>query len=189
MRDINFIELILGFLLGSFSSWLIWIINEKLISPKITVSENIIRQNVSYNKNKIYKVKIYNKSKWRDIIDVKVHFRVKFPFISNEKDVDKFGTVVEIPIGKHNGHIPRIKSKKSQIMNIYVEETDSFDDLIFPEDIRDKYKQKELNLDYILSLSKDVYGQFFVFGYDRFSGSRVLFESKKYYYYDIVDEL
>ncbi len=189
MNDINFFELIIGFILGAFASWLVWIITQKLISPKIDISSSIIRQNVSYKKNKIYKIKIHNKSKWRDIIDVEVHFRIKFPFISNEKGSREFATVVEIPIGKHNGHIPRIKSKKSQVMHIYVEKTDRFEDIVFPEDIRKKYKEKELDLDYVLSFSKEVYGQLFVFGYDSFSGSRILFESKKYYFLDIVDEI
>ena len=53
-------ENLLGFFIGITSSFLVWFLTSKVISPKIIFSENISKTEPSYAKYPVYKFRIRN---------------------------------------------------------------------------------------------------------------------------------
>ena len=92
------------------------------------------------------------------------------------------------PIGRIFRLAPHKPGRRvSIIRRLYVNATSHFTKLkALPENIREKARRKELQLEDVLRLGTGSHLQVFCFGYDEFSGARKLFRSKAYYIGDVV---
>ena len=172
----------LGIIFGVFSSLLAWYILYHLIIPKIVFASGIskVQSKISSN-GYTYKVKLLNTGK-RDVIDIDIYVKYKVKGLTNKKNI--WNTV---ELEKRFDKLTYFAKGENRILPIFPEKTKRFAEPIFPIEIATKFRNEELMLDDILSLGSDSFIRVYLFGYDKFSGSRRLFLSKKYYLKDLLE--
>lgn len=170
---------LIGIPLGILSSLVAWWVLFRFIVPRIEFSPHISKYHFK-NLGTRYRIKFRNIGK-RGIIDVEV-----FPILRikglNPELPDNWLNITLTTSLKEN----RISSlKEDRIISLLSEDTDKFNNPNFPEHIRKKYRQKELNIEDLLSLDNPVKLVVQLFGYDEFSGARKMIISKPYTLKDI----
>ncbi|MBN1930269.1 MAG: hypothetical protein JW786_01495 [Desulfobacterales bacterium] len=173
----------LGIIFGVLSSLLGWYILYHLIIPKINFAPAISKLKSQKPSNGyFYGVKLWNIGK-RDVIDIDVFIKYKVKGLTKQK-----GLWHTVELKKRPDKLTYFPKGEKRIIPIYPEKTNRFSDPIFPKDIREKYQSGTLMLDDILMLGSISFIQVYLLGYDRFSGSRRIFMSKKYYLADLVEK-
>jgi hypothetical protein len=155
-----------------------WILFHRII-PQVEFSPNISK----YDFNEIgrrYRIKIRNAGK-RGIIDLEVFPILKIRGLNPE--LPDNWLLITLNTSLNNYHIANLK--ENRIISLFPENIDKFASNSFPANIRDKYQNKELTLEDLMSLNNDVKLVVLIYGYDEFSGARRLFESRPYYRKDI----
>jgi hypothetical protein len=173
------ISALIGIPLGILASLVAWWIQFCLITPKIRFSPFISKLYFK-DAGTRYRLKIKNFGK-RGIIDIEV-----FPILRIKglrPELPNNWTNITLATTLTNNRISSLKVDR--IFSILPESNTKFSDRIFPENIRKKYKNQELNLEDLLELGGNVKLVVQLFGYDEFSGSRKLFESNSYALKDI----
>jgi len=172
----------LGIIFGIFSSLLAWYILYHWVIPKIVFASGISKvQSTILSNGYTYKIKLWNTGK-RDVIDIDVYVKYKVKGLTNRKN-----TWNTVELEKRFDKITYLAKGENRILTIFPAKTERFAEPIFPIEITTKFKNGELMLDDILSLRSDSYIRVYLFGYDKFSGSRRLFLSKKYYLKDLFE--
>jgi hypothetical protein len=219
MNDLS--GLIISFVLGIATNFLVWWVLFHLFIPAIRFSDSICKkplEHTSQDKSgQRYRVKIRNLGV-RAIIDVEIYacLKVKASGIlpKNNWDSTKIAldyegnTVYQIPRMISISYLTRFLEyiddkpllkklvkkaipewkghRMSPIIQLHLNVTDDFKtNLMYPDEIRQKAKKKELLLEDLLCLGSDAFLEINLFGYDEFSGSRKLFVSKRYRLQDI----
>ena len=173
----------LGIIFGVLSSLLVWYILYHLIIPKIIFSSAISKlKSQKLSNGYFYGLKLFNIGK-RDVIDIDVFIKYKVKGLSKQKHLWH-----TLELKKRFDKLTYFPKGEKRFIPIYPEKTKRFSDPIFPEDIREKYESGTLMLDDILMLGSIAFIRVYLLGYDRFSGSRRIFISKKYYLEDLVEK-
>lgn len=169
---------------GSFIAW--WIIYHK-IKPVINFSSTIskIKRNPN-SKNYTYRIKFENSGK-RAILDlnliVKLRIKGLNPSFSGNWEV------LYIPIDQINTPIIKQvkKSRTRTTITLFLNKAEDFTKPIYPNNIRKKYLDNNLELEDLFKLGSKVTLQVYGFGYDEFSGVKKLFKSNIYSANDIKE--
>ena len=89
--------------------------------------------------------------------------------------------------GDRKYELPRLDPGKNRILTLWLSRSEIFRTSVrFPEGLRQKAEAKQLALEDILSQGAVAKLQFFISGYDEFSGARKVFVSRKFELRDIV---
>lgn len=182
----NIASLALATLLGVLSSLVSWWLLFYVLSPKVAFPEGILKimhqptaEDAAEWK---YRIKIANVRR-RNIVDVELIARLtilgRLPRLPNNS------TIVYIPVGGYHGRVPRLTNKQGSLFSLEVAELDRLPGLEWPEDIMAKFRSRSLTVEDLLSLGTGANLQLFVSGYDAWSGTRRMFESKPYTSSDI----
>jgi len=165
---------LIGFILGILASLIAWFIVTHYITPNIVFASIISKiKNGDNNKYK-YRIGIKNKGK-RNIIDVNIIFQLLITGIDNA--IPTNAEHVELKLKTQ--WIPCFKKQNKWALDIDISSA--------PKVLADKIDGDELSLEKLLSIKKS-YARIILMGYDNFSGSRKLFESKKYRCEDIKED-
>jgi hypothetical protein len=180
-------ETIIGFILGIIASFLVWYLVYHIIVPKIEFFPNIYKQRSNENHSGFrYVAKIKNVGK-RDIIDVEIFIKLRIKGLYHKQSLWKG---IYIPVDDER--IPKIKSQKDDTKRTAVQmclsKIKAISTKSFPDEVKEKLNNETLLLEDLLRLGNERELQIFVFGYDPYSGSRKMFESKVYGMNDIEEE-
>ena len=176
------VSLVIGFLIGIVSSFLVWWFVLRILVPKISFSESISKTKTKEEKSGYrYRLKIENSGR-RGIIDVDLvcKLRLKGVYPGDGSNWQ----VVTIPV-RNKWYIrirPTRKNKLREVVRLEMDKVkiDNFDKDIYPEEIRQKCREGTLLLEDLLSLGTERTFWLVLMGYDEFSGSRKVFISKSY---------
>lgn len=172
-------SLIISVPLGALSSVVGWWFLFHVLSPNLKFSALISKMGTGkYTK---YRLRIKNNGQ-RAAIDLNIIVRLQVQGLIPENP--KMRKQINLAIAGEK--IPFISKKKYRIIRILPNDTDAFNDIIYPDYIREKYSQGNLSLEDVLSIGTDNFFQVHVFAFDSFSGSRKMFLSKKYRKSDIM---
>lgn len=170
------LSLALGVPIGIGASFLAWWIVQHIIIPKVTFSEHISRTEYGGNPSGYsYRVKFQNNGK-RDVIDAEVFATVRIRGLSRRDN--GLTEIANIPVDSER--IPIIKAGANRIIHVNIHEATRFTKLIYGNDINLKCKDRTLTLDDILSAGEHASLTIHIFGYDRWSGARKIYESIEY---------
>ncbi len=180
-----FISLILGIPLGILASLIAWWILFHAVVPKIEFSHDISKSTAIDSKSGYrYRIKFENTGK-RDVLDLEIFARYRIQGIKQE--TPKNWSIIDLHISKER--IPIVKKGGNKIIRIYPEKTKHFENDMYPDEIQYKKMKLSLTLEDIFKATDNTSLQIVMFGYDSFSGSRKVFESKKYYIKNIKQGL
>jgi hypothetical protein len=174
-------QFFLGIALGISTNLISWWILFHVLKPNVCIAEEISKteiDNEPFNKSGVrYRVKFLNTGA-RAIIDVQVTAKLR---VKGLQPLPKNVQIFNIPlnadgslvytkeiVGKSKGFIVRF-----YISSGLVAEYPTF----LPKEILSKSKQNALCLEDLLTFGTDPYIEIYVFGYDKFSGTRKLFIS------------
>lgn len=176
-----------GFLIGLLTSLLIWLIRSGPLGPKLEFSPSISRlpaESGGTNKSGWrYRVKVRN-VRSRQIIDVE--FVARLSILGFRPGFPKNWTAIYIPAGAGDGRVPRLQGKQSFTMTISPHRVTAESVGYWTDDLRQRAASGTLTLDDLLDSGSEANLRVFVFGYDKLSGTRKLFESKPYSKEDII---
>lgn len=139
-----------------------------------------------YNKSKYkYRLKMLNSGR-RKIIDMEVKAILRIKGIGTTSNNMVSYTIALDFDGDKSSKSPIFKSKRNKILQLYLNSSISLQKSEFlPKDICQKAIHSELTLEDVLSLGTKSWLTVYAFGYDGYSGSRKLFDSKEYTLNDI----
>lgn len=167
------------FIIGIVTGILGWAILAHLVVPSLSFSKNIAK---TYEGNKFrYRIKV-NNTGWRSIIDVQLAARLRIPDLSTEPGRVQ---ILYIPIG-YNEHTPIIPPHRQILFHLRITNIDTYGLALLPGNVVECINNGSVTLEDMLNMHKDATLQFYIFGYDRLSGARKLFESKRYTLKDIL---
>ena len=175
---------ILGIIFGAFGSFCAWYYLYRFLVPKIEFSNKISK--IVRRGEPIYRVKFNNLAK-RNVIDLSVIASLNIQDLFDDQPNNWKDLYVKLNLN----YIPILKTSTAGglIANLYINHTEEFSRYPFPQDISDKYYNKMLSLEEIFDIGNKVELSFIIMGYDEFSGSRKMFESKIYNKEDIAEKL
>lgn len=190
-------ELIVGFMLGILTNFIVWAVLSHYFVPKIRFSKRLSKVPIKKTKKDRsgyrYRFKIENSGR-RDIIDVELTARLGVKGLRTKN----MWNILYIPLnadGSISYRIPKLfpaKEGETGHRKIIFLHPNSAELLrhwtIFPEEIRCKTRQKTLLFEDLLRLGSQAKLEIHAFCYDRFSGSRKLYVSDPYARDDIVEE-
>ena len=166
------------FIIGIVTGILGWAILAHIVVPSLSFSKNIAK---TYEGNKFrYRIKV-NNTGWRSIIDVQLAARLRVADLSTEPGRVQ---VIYIPIGYE--HTPIIPPHKKMLFHLRITNIDTYGLELLPKKVADSIKNGTVTLEDMLKINQDSTLQFYLFGYDRFSGARKLFESKRYTHEHVI---
>lgn len=185
------ISQIISFIFGIIASLLVWFLTAHVTQVKIEFPEKIYREVDMYDKSKHhYNIEVFNVGK-RALIDL--HMQARISIEGADKKNPKLRCFSLLNLDHNSCNFPWLPSKNSEDkewprMNsgrlIYAIEMkhayQEFSKIFYEEDIREKAKRKTLQLDDIFNTYPDAAIQFYLFGYDGFTGARKMFKSKYY---------
>lgn len=178
-----------GFVLGILGNFVAWYLVARVLVPKFDFCPEISatpRAISPFDRTGIsYRFKVQNTGS-RSAIDVEVCARLRIKGLGRFPDTTK---LIYIPLGDGTEkflRIPLVKkgSTGARIFRIHPNRIHTEDRPFFPGPIRKRIEKQTLLLEDLLRL-KDATIQLVVFAYDSFSGSRQVFESKRYRISDI----
>lgn len=168
--------MLLGVPVGMLSSFAIWWWVTHSMVPIIRFAYSISKRETDEVKSGFrYRCKIKNTGR-RAIIDVEIIARLRIKGLREELPNNS----VMIKLDVSSDRIPIIRPNRVKIITILPEMNDKFKHDPYPEDIQKKANDGIITLDDLLNIGKYSYLIVSVFGYDEYSGTRKLFESKKY---------
>lgn len=175
----NAIGLVLG--LGtSFFSW--WVLFHKIV-PKIEFCPYISKIPRGKDGGFSYRIKFKNTGK-RAIIDVQCTARLVVDWEGTKKN----WTVAYIPLnssGDRKTELPKVGKGGSRVLYFYLKDITTFKiSHKYPDEFREKASENTITLEDILALGEKSEIKIYVTGYDEFSGSKKVFESK---YFSVSD--
>ncbi len=179
--------LILGIPLGIASSLVAWWILFHTLVPRVTFSPFISKTPIDDCPSGYrYRIKFLNIGR-RDMIDTEVLARLRIKGIRKEYPTN--WTNVPIPVGSGRWPIVRPKRRKrgwgtGNIFRLRIDEINP-GKAALPREIKKRIEDKSILLEELLSLGSETQVNINIFCYDRFSGSRKVFESKGYRLEDI----
>jgi len=155
------------------------------IVPNIQFSNTISKTQTDDHKSGYrYRFKFENSGR-RSIVDLEIIAKLRIKGLKSSYPNN--WQVIYIPL--EYDRIPQLhpvkKEKLREAIQFSYDKTNEFSNTIYPDYIRQKVKDNTLSLEDILSLGTDRTLQVFVFGYDEFSGTRRVFQSKLYKKNDI----
>ena len=191
----NFWELLIGILVGIVTNLIAWWILFHLIVPNLKFSPKISKltvENSKFDKSGYrYRIKFENSGK-RPIIDVDITARLRIKALGKFKHNWQIFYLPLKSDGSSTKSIPKIypitnQNKLRHIIRLYINsKPEEFDLPVFPDSIRKKIRRQDLTLEDLLDAGSATTLEIQAFGYDQFSGTRKLFQSKRYQLSDIV---
>jgi hypothetical protein len=173
--------LFLGFFLGILSSLVAWWIATRLIVPSVKFSDDISKLEYENSSSGYhYRVKLENNGR-RGVIDLEIFVIYRVKGISIRVPDNWYIAYIESSIKR----IPKLGKGMNRLISIYPENTEDFKKNNYPDDIQKSAIAKTLTLEQLLKIGKQAKIQIVAYGYDQFSGSRKVFESKFYRIEDI----
>ena len=168
-----------GVFLGILSSLLAWAFLFHYLIPTVSFGQYIAKTKVNYNKSGyIYRFKIENTGT-RRIIDIDFYPLILISGLRGNKQIERIKPVAGTK------KTPLLIPGKARYIAIQVDKTKRFGADYMPDLIKEKYNNGTLTLEDVLSSGTKAQLLIYVFGYDEFSGTRKLFESKIYEMNDI----
>lgn len=179
---ISLLKQVIAILIGVITSLAAWFVLFHLITPKVVFSSKISKTKVeSYANGYSYRIKLWNIGK-RDIIDLDVFIRLKIKGLTSKENLWH-----TIDFNKRFDKIIYFGKEENRIIPFYPNKTGRFSENIFPKTIRDKVENGILTLEDVLGLGSKSFVRVYIFGFDKFSGSRKIFLSRKYFLNDIEE--
>jgi len=181
------IGIFIGLVTGGISSFIVWFIVYHIIVPHVEFSECISKV-PDENGDPTYRIKIENSGR-RPAIDIKINIRYRVKAAHDSKPLKWLITYIPFSKDKRE-QIPylnpvRHKHKSMrEVIPLLINDA-TFEENVFPDDIREMYLLGKLQLEDLFSIGHDHGLQVFVFCYDSFSGTRKIFKSKIYTLSDI----
>jgi len=169
----NAVELLIAMLLGIIASLMAWWILTHSLVPKILFAPFISKVKVKGKEDYKFRIGIRNIGN-RDIIDVEII--IELIIKGFDKDVPSNTSYIQLKLNKPR--LPKIKKKNQWALTINTTN--------LPNSLLPVYKNK--NFEDLLRI-ENAEAKIVVFGYDRFSGTRKVFESKHYTINDIEEKL
>jgi len=167
------VGIIVGLPLGIIASFIAWWLLTHAIVPKIKFAPFISKIKIKDKEDYKYRIGIRNVGN-RDMIDVEIIVEL----IIKGFDVNVPTNTSHIQLKLKKSRLPKIKRKSQWALTINTNE--------LPTSLR--YKYKNCNFEDLLNIDNAT-TIIIVFGYDKFSGARKVFESNKYTANDIREEL
>lgn len=185
----SFWDLIVGIVLGIVTNFIAWAILFHYFIPKIRFSEQLSKVRIKKTREDRsgyrFRVKIENAGR-RRIIDIELTARLSVKGLRT-KSIWNTLYIPLSPNGDSSYRIPmllpaiRRVSGRRKIIFLYPNSTDILRDWsIFPEEMREKARNKELLLEDLLKLGTEAKLEIHAYCYDSFSGTRKLFISEPY---------
>lgn len=181
-------SIITGFLCGLLSSIIVSFVWYKLLVPHIKFTNKICRyKSTSKDDVYTYKIKFRNIGK-RSIFELKLYCVL---YLQNLKSQNYIHTVY---LNLSYDFKPVFKSRGKKAVNpdglvrICLNDTNTRNEFIRPlysAEIQYKAFSGKLTIEDLLKINDNAYIIFYIIGFDAFSGSKRLFESKKYTIDDI----
>lgn len=185
-----FLNVLLPILTGVLASYAVWLYTFRYLVPKIRFSPQISKISTEENNsNWKYRFKFENYGE-RNMIDITVIVRLQIQGL--KKNLTKNWQNIYIKsTGNNYKNIAIIRPLRKKGRRIVVEiktyECDFFQKNLFSEEIRSAATNKSLTLEDVLKLGRKANLQIMLLGYDEFSGTRKLFQSKIYTVEDIAE--
>lgn len=185
MLDI-LLSTLLGVPVGILCSLAAWWFLFYVIVPKIHFSPSISKVRAKEAKSNFrYRIAFQNFGK-RDIVDAEIYVKLRIKGLRREYQDNE--SVFSIPLGYDK--IPKIISQRGGNKHIIRLDVIKIEELVsqtFPEEsIIHNFEENPDLLENLLSLGTSAKLQIFIFGYDKVSGTRKVFESKFYHSSDII---
>ncbi|MBM3237029.1 hypothetical protein FJZ31_12125 [Candidatus Poribacteria bacterium] len=181
------IEITLGFILGIIASFFAWLIVSRFIIPSLIFFPNIYKEISDENPSGYrYLIRFKNKGS-RNIIDLELIAKLRIKGLYEHKK--SAWKAIYIPID--DNRIPTIgiqKKYKRTVVQLCISKITDEAKASLPENLQIKVETGKITLEELLNLGVETNLQLFIFGYDSFSGSRKLFESKLFTVNDIIKE-
>ncbi|MDG4559670.1 MAG: hypothetical protein P9E88_00090 [Candidatus Competibacter sp.] len=175
------VGLLIGIPLGVLASLIAWWVVAHFVVPKLEFSPDISRiSRPEKPSGMTYRIKFKN-SGMRDIIDVEVFAELRIKGLNSEVPDNYEITRIYID----DPRMPIIRSGISKLISLRPELTDRFDKPIFGQIINQKRQSETLMMEDLLESGESATLTVYVFCYDRWSGSRKMYESNKYILSDI----
>ena len=180
---------VLGFLLGIVGSVLVWWVFAHLLVPRIEFEAMILLRPTHDTGIPRYMVKVTNTGR-RDLVDV---LMIAITSIQTLLGSDLHRAHCRLAFhrtGATEHHMPIIRPGKHRLVTLYPSHSEQICyETSLSESIRQAARDRCLDLPTLLgdgaASGRKITLQIFVFGYDRFSGARKLFESKHYELTDV----
>lgn len=181
-------EIIIGFILGIIASILAWYILFHKIVPKVNFSDKVYKQPTEENPSGFrYLIKFQNIGR-RKIIDIEYFAKLRIKGIYSHR----INSWKAIYIPFDDNRIPQVRSHRKDHKRIILQLCPTLINDIakrsLPEDVKQKLRNETILLEDLMEFGRESELQIFGFGYDSFSGSRKVFESKIYRRSDIEEE-
>jgi len=181
----TFLDVVISAATGVLTSYTVWWITFKYLTPKIKFSDAISCLESKENASGFrYRFKFENEGR-RNIIDAEVIVRVRIRGL--RKDMRKNWEVIYLPISSMHYQklaIVRPVSKPLKghkplrpVFEIKGYACEYFEHAIFPPAVQEKARQRSLTLEEILSIGDEANLQVLILAFDEFSGARKFFES------------
>ena len=181
-------EIIIGFVLGIIASILAWYILFHKIIPKVDFFEKIYKDRTDENPSGYRYLIRFQNNGHRDIIDIELFAKLRIKGIYEHRR--NAWKAIYIPID--DNRIPKINSQKRNHKRIAIQicptEINHIAKRSIPDELKRKLDDETILLEELMEIGEKSELQIFGFGYDSFSGSRKVFESKKFVRDDIEIE-
>jgi hypothetical protein len=177
----------INILIGIICSFIAWWIVVHLITPKLRFSEVISKIKSRHVNGFDYRIKYENYGR-RRIVDLEMNVYLNILGLSKYRK--KTWEVVQLQL-RDEGRLaylePVRKGGWRRFVVIDVNNTSKFDADIFPKEVINKFKLKELELEDLLRLGNESFVEILISGYDDYSGSRKVFRSKRFKLQDVKE--
>ena len=180
------LEIAAGFLLGIVASVSVWYVLEHLLVPRVEFLPAIYRSKTQENPSGYkYRVKFRNIGR-REILDFELFAKLRLRGVSSTAN----WRAVYIPID--DSRIPRIpshrKSGKRLAVQLLVSEIPDHAAAFLPSELKSARDNGSLTLENLMAFGNEGTLEIVGFGYDAFSGTRKVFQSKVYGVGQLEDE-
>lgn len=180
--------MLIGIPIGIVCSLFAWWLLFHGIVPKLRFSDYISKQESKENTGRFrYRVKFENYGR-RRIVNLEVSVCLNIKGLSEESP--QTWDVVNLKLKSPPIHAfldPIRKEGIRRFVILDINGTDDFSHKIFSETIRKKYQVRQLKLEDLLRIGNETSVRVSIMGDDAYSGSRKLFQSKKYIIEDIKE--
>ncbi len=183
-----FLEVFLGFILGCLSSIIVSIFWYKILVPKIIFADSICKCRLENNQGYEYKIKFRNNG-LRDIFEMHLYCILSIPDLVIEGSTH----TVDINLSYNFKPYFRRRGKNGKlgldgVVRLCMNDIQMLEECtrsIYPNDIIEKAKNRQLSLDDLIKIKGSSYINFYIIAHDKFTGSKKLFKSKDYTIEDI----
>ena len=176
---------LIGFLLGVVGSIVVWWVFAHFLVPSIAFEDRIVlRPGRGEGAPPRHMIKMYNKGR-RDLIDVSFSAIVKIQIDPASEKRWSSCRVAFHKTGEIDHQIPIVPARRNRLLTLYPGYSDQIlHDSCYSADIRQAVADRSLGLEALLrdgeARGLRVTLRIYMFGFDRFSGARKLFQSKEY---------